>query len=190
MKIVAVIPARQWSRGTPDKNRRHYRDTEEIALTHAETALLTTDDPVIISLSCVTIVHRPESLSDGPVERAVAHALEGIDADIVVVLQPSSPSKNRGLYVGCAIGMLKNIPLATSVVSVVPWVGEPPQKACTLEGGILRVPPPWRRQDCPPAYRRDGTVYAVRAEYAKRGDLYGPRPIPLRVSLEDSITID
>ena len=134
---------------------------------------------------------------DGPLPELVQRVIRDNYAPFtflrtVVVLQPSSPSHHRRGYTWTAVQILAQQPNATSVVSVVPWVGEPPAKACYLSpDGTLTIPDaPSRRQDCPQAYRRDGTVYAVRAEYARQGDLYGPRPVPLLVTPSDSVTID
>ena len=155
------------------------------------TVLLATDDPVLVQMALGHVLHvpRPLALEDGPLEKVIAHALTDVAADLVVVLQPSSPSAKRKLYVRAALDRLERTD-ASSVISVVPWVGEPPQKAVFLANGKLHIPPALRRQDAAPAYRRDGTVYAVRGEYARKGDLYGPHPVPLLVTPADSVTVD
>jgi CMP-N-acetylneuraminic acid synthetase len=191
VKVVCVIPARQWSVGTPGKNR----DGLENALIAARQinnagVIVTTDDPMLWRVDA-TVIHRPSHLEDGDSGAVIAHAVADIQADVVVVLQPSSPTLNRAAYGSAALDRLYHDPDATSVISVVPWAGEPPQKAVYVSGGVLQIPHPVnRRQECAPAYRRDGTVYAVRMTYAKAGDLYGPRPVPLLVTPRDSVTVD
>jgi CMP-N-acetylneuraminic acid synthetase len=191
MKVVAVIPARQWSVGSPGKNRDGYLNALECALKVANAGVIvSSDDPVLWDDTRATVVKRPKHLEDGDSGPVIAHALQDVQADVVVVLQPSSPSSNRSAYCSAALLVLYDDPDATSVVSVVPWTGEPPQKAVFVTQGALEIPPPARRQDCAPAYRRDGTVYAVRMTYAKAGDLYGPHPVPLLITPRDSVTVD
>jgi CMP-N-acetylneuraminic acid synthetase len=193
MKVVAVIPARQWSRGTPGKNRDGFDSTLIAARQIANVGVIvTTDDPMLwIDEWEVTTIRRPQHLEDGESGPVIAHALQDVDADVVVVLQPSSPTLNRAEYCRAALHLLRVDPDVTSVVSVVPWGGEPPQKAVYINDGVLHIPRQFaQRQNCAPAYRRDGTLYAVRATYAKAGDLYGPRPVPLLVTPRDSVTVD
>ena len=191
MKVVAVIPARQWSVGTPGKNRDGFENALMAAQQVANAGiLLTTDDPLLWLKDGVTVITRPPDLEDGPTEAVIAHAVSDVHADAVLVLQPSSPTLCRADYCRAAIARLAADHEATSVVSVVPWGGEPPQKAVYVRGGVLMIPQIARRQDCAPAYRRDGTVYLTRLSYAKAGDLYGPRPVPLLVTPRDSVTVD
>jgi CMP-N-acetylneuraminic acid synthetase len=191
MKVVAVIPARQFSVGSPGKNRDGYINALECALKIANAGVIvTTDDPVLWDDTRATVVKRPKHLEDGDTGPVIAHALQDVHADVVVVLQPSSPTSNRSAYCSAALLVLYDDPDATSVVSVVPWAGEPPQKAVYVINGGLHIPKSLRRQDCAPAYRRDGTLYAVRATYAKAGDLYGPHPVPLLITPRDSMTVD
>lgn len=193
MKVVCVIPARMWSVGTPGKNRDGFDNALHAARAIATAGVLvSTDDPMLWEVDGATVIKRPQHLEDGDSGAVIAHALADVhDADVCVVLQPSSPTLNRASYCHAAILKLIHDPDATSVVSVVPWGGEPPQKAVYVQGGLLRIPHPvQRRQDCAPAYRRDGTLYAVRATYAKAGDLYGPRPVPLLITPRDSVTVD
>jgi len=188
MTPLIIIPARQFSRGTPGKNRRRPDVPVEWPI------VIATDDPLMADTTCPVYL-RPVG-DDGPMEALIVRVLQAHDDpahDVIVIAQADSQTVRRAHYIRRAVHALTLYPEATSVVSVVPWVGEPPQKACYLTlDGYLEVPTdaPSRRQDCAPAYRRDGTVYAVRAEYARRGDLYGPRPIPLLVTPADSVTVD
>jgi len=202
---LIIIPARQMSEGVPCKNRTHWPALMETVKALNMPAVVVTDDPWIASLCDVSMW-----LTMGPqhtVSTAVAWVLgsgvvipfdpddgitAAVDQEVVVVLQPSSPTRNRAEYVKAAISHLQLEPWASAVVSVVPWAGEPPSKACTVsENGMLVIPSsPEPRQLQPRFYRRDGTVYCVRVEYAKQGDLCGPRPIPLLIDPADSVTID
>jgi CMP-N-acetylneuraminic acid synthetase len=192
VKVACVIPARQWSRGTPGKNRDGFANALQTAIDiNTAGIIVSTDDPMLWDDPRYTLIKRPAHLEDGDSAAVIEHAVRGVQADVCVVLQPSSPTLNRADYCHAAILRLIDDPDATSVVSVVPWGGgEPPQKACFVSGGVLQIPESRRRQDCAPAYRRDGTVYAVRMTYAKAGDLYGPCPVPLLITPRDSVTVD
>lgn len=187
MTPLVIIPARQFSQGTPGKNR------VTVHVPKGYDVLVATDDPMLASGTAYPVYRRPLG-DDGPVGELVARILASalFTQGVIVVAAPSSATEHRAKYIKAAVHELTHNPEATSVVSVVPWVGEPPQKACTrTPDGYLSIPDaPSRRQDCSPAYRRDGTVYAVRAEYARQGDLYGPRPVPLLVTPSDSVTVD
>jgi CMP-N-acetylneuraminic acid synthetase len=193
MKVVAVIPARQWSIGTPGKNRDGFENALNASRIANAGVVVSTDDPFLWQRDGweVTVIKRPRHLEDGDSGAVIAHAIADVQCDVVLVLQPSSPTLNRAEYCRAALDLLAHDPDATSVVSVVPWCGEPPQKAVYVQNGVLKIPARFsRRQDCAPAYRRDGTLYAVRATYAKAGDLYGPHPVPLLITPRDSMTVD
>jgi len=193
MTPLIIIPARQMSAGVPCKNREHWE-----ALTDALRFLpdewprvVVTDDPWV-GAQDERLTHWLPMGAAHTVAGAVQYGISATSysGDGVVVLQPSSPTNRRAVYVHMALWALSRVD-CSAVVSVVPWEGEPPSKACRLsDDGALIIPPtPEARQLQQPHYRRDGTVYAVRTEYAKVGALYGPRPIPLLVDPKDSVTI-
>jgi CMP-N-acetylneuraminic acid synthetase len=202
MTPLVIVPARQLSEGRPCKNREHWtalQDCLESFRAMGWAWIVATDDPAIaidVEMPAEHVLWLPM----GPghtVAEAVRSVVdqEGLFLlhDPIVVLQPSSPTRNRPSYVLAAVEHLRTRADHSSVVSVVPWTGEPPSKACTLApDGTLIIPrvSPEPRQLQPRHYRRDGTVYAVRAEYARAGDLYGPRPCPLLIDPRDSITVD
>jgi hypothetical protein len=204
MTPLVIVPARQFSEGQPCKNREHWQALAECvtALPHDWLSIVVTDDPGLSLPARVDHIQwQPQAmwLPMGPahtVAEAVRHAADywhQLTDAVIVVLQPSSPTRNRASYALAAVEHLRAYSTASAVVSVVPWAGEPPSKACTLApDGTLVVPRdnPEPRQLQPRHYRRDGTCYVVRAEYARQGDLYGPRPIPLLIDPRDSLTID
>ena len=195
MTPLIIVPARQMSQGRPCKNRESWPALFGVVSSLSWPMVVVTDDPCVLAESLPYDAWRVW-LPMGPdhtVSQAVRYALQrGHAYEVVVVLQPSSPTRNRVEYVRSAVHLLETHPEATSVVSVVPWTGEPPSKACTLsQDGTLTIPPsPEPRQLQPQHYRRDGTVYAVRRAYAQAGDLYGPRPVPLLIHPDDSVTLD
>ena len=194
---LVVVPARQWSEGTPGKNRAHFASVVQTLdeLDATWPTLVATDDPWIVD-DChdlrLPVLIRPDN-HDGPMIDLLAWVLERLPKppDTLILLQPSSPTHQRSAYVAAAWLRYTTAPYPSSVVSVVPWQGYTPSHACHLRAdGILDVPPATRRQEAPRAYRRDGTVYVFRAEHIRDGTLYGPRPAPLLVAPADSVTID
>lgn len=195
MTPLIIVPARQFSEGRPCKNREAWPALLECVQAYGGTRILVTDDPWLWGQWEWDRIWLPM----GPAHTVATAMTLGLEwfakmtcLNPVVILQPSSPSARRTDYVRAAVHLLDSRPEASSVVSVVPWSGEPPSKACLLDSqGTLVVPPtPEPRQLQPRHYRRDGTVYAVRRQYAQAGDLYGPRPVPLLVSPDDSVTLD
>lgn len=200
---LLVVPARQFSEGHPCKNRVLWPAMTAVlsAVPEAWGIHIVTDDPWIedaasprwmVTRRPMNHLHTIAQVVQSTTNWGTYPALSVDEFTYVVVLQLSSPTRNRLMYVRVALNYLCGRPELSSVISVVPWVGEPPSKACTLaEDGTLQIPPcPEARQAQPRHYRRDGTVYAVRREYAQRGDLYGPRPIPLLIHPDDSVTVD
>jgi hypothetical protein len=198
MTPLIIVPARQLSEGRPCKNREAWPALMACltALPRAWPVVVVTDDPLLRtktgSIDHDWTWHWRHMGPTHTVAEVARVTLETWPHLIVVILQPSSPTRNRADYVRAAVHHLDAHPDHTAVVSVVPWAGEPPSKACTLSpDGTLTIPPsPEPRQAQPRHYRRDGTVYAVRADYARAGDLYGPRPVPLLVHPDDSVTLD
>jgi N-acylneuraminate cytidylyltransferase len=48
-----------------------------------------------------------------------------------------------------------------------------------------------RRQDVPPAYRRDGTIYLTRRSVVlEQRNLYGNSCVPLIIDAQESLTVD
>jgi CMP-N-acetylneuraminic acid synthetase len=167
--------------------------------------VLTTDSEAIATLgrtAGVEILRRPEELArDGtPMSAVVSHALaelerDGREYDAVALLQPTQPLRTPE-HIRAAVRLLEASPGASSIVSVVAIPPHyAPEYALRLDGRRL-VPylavgaERTRRQDVEPAYSRDGTIYLTRAEFARRGDLYGGDCRPLVISAAESINLD
>jgi CMP-N-acetylneuraminic acid synthetase len=132
-----------------------------------------------------------------PVLRHAIDALasEGWVADVIVLLQPTSPLR-RPSHVRDAVAMLRDSN-ADSVVTVVEVPRHlSPDYVMRIDGGLLQPFLPdghrvTRRQDARPAYSRDGTVYACwRRTIEQFNSLYGDRCQPLIVDAADSLSID
>jgi CMP-N-acetylneuraminic acid synthetase len=81
-----------------------------------------------------------------------------------------------------------------SVVSVVPVPEHysPDLAARIVDGRYFPMlsAPPTRRQDCCPAYVRDGTVYVIRRDVIEGGSLYGRDCRAMIVPFDESCTLD
>lgn len=156
---------------------------------------------------------RPARLAqdDTPMIDVVRHFVERIDAayqrppiDVVVLLQPTQPLR-KPEHIRAALKLLEETG-ADSVVSVVQIPAHySPDYALEINGGELRPAVgngeyDWwpridemaatRRQECKPAYSRDGTVYAIKRETIEKGSLYGDHCVPLVIPANESCNLD
>ncbi len=215
MKTLGIIPARGGSKGVPRKNIAPLGGRPLLAYT-AEAALgarrldrivLTTDDEEIAAVGrdCgleVPFLRPVELAADTsaslPVVQHAVQMLErdGYRPDAICLLQPTHPLRQSGL-IDAAIQLLE-IEAADSVVTVVPVPVEhhPRWVYCPTADGSLRLAmgdpePVSRRQDLPPAFCREGSVYVVRRDVVIEGQsLYGKRTVGLPVDPEESVNID
>src|SRR5262249_36503767 len=136
---------------------------------------------------------------DVPMLPVLQHAVEmleadGFSADIVVLLQPTSPLR-RGEHIDGAVTWLQRAG-GDSVVSVVEVPHQfNPTAVMRIEEGLLKPflegPTATRRQDKPRVYARNGpAVLATRVQVIKEGSLYGLQSWPLGMSPEDSLDVD
>lgn len=204
MKTLALIPARAGSKGVPGKNTRLFCGLPLIAwainvgLETCDRTVVSTDGEDISALAWqygVGVVIRPAELAtdEAPMLPVIQHALaaEEDKPDVVVLLQPTSPLRTAE-NVRAALRLLEEQD-ATSVVSLRPIPAHmSPDYAVRLVDGRWVAPATrlTRRQDCRPAYYRDGTVYAIRRWVIEEGDLYGSMPVPLIIPAAESCTID
>lgn len=200
MRVLGIVPARGGSKGIPGKNVRPLGGKPLLVHT-AEAALaarrltrvvLTTDDEGIaeIGRGCGLEVPflRPAELAmdDTPTLPVLQHVVTALEKtgdrfDAVCLLQPTSPFRRAGDIDGC-IELLETAGL-DAVVSVLPVPPEHnPHWVYFRDGdGLLRLAtgedqPIPRRQELPPAFHRDGSVYVTRRNVLMEGNsLYGKR---------------
>jgi CMP-N-acetylneuraminic acid synthetase len=213
LKILGIIPARGGSKGIPNKNLALLCGRPLLAYTadavkqsrKLTRTIVSTDDERIaecakaLGLEVPFMRPAPLAADDAPMLPVVQHALEamtkdGFDADMVVLLQPTSPLR-RGEHIDAAIDWLERT-AADSVVSVVEVPHQfNPTSVMRLDEGLLKPfldgPTATRRQDKPRLFARNGpAVLAVRAAVVRGGSLYGERSWPLGMSAEDSLDVD
>jgi CMP-N-acetylneuraminic acid synthetase len=146
---------------------------------------------------------RPANLAqdDTPMLPVVRHALRwiaviGESYDAVCLLQPTNPLRKPEDIDGC-IDLLETTD-ADAVVTVqsVPTEHNPHWVYFKREDGLLTLStgesnPVPRRQDLPPAFHREGSVYAVRYEVVMvANSLYGKRLAGYAIDPGRSVNID
>jgi CMP-N,N'-diacetyllegionaminic acid synthase len=213
MNVLAVIPARGGSKGIPHKNLADvagrpllaYTAGAALAAKRLTWVIVSTDDPAIADaarqLGLDVPFMRPAALAadDSPMLPVLQHAVKamrecGFTADVVVLLQPTSPLR-RSEHIDAAVDLLERSG-ADSVVSVVDVPHQfNPVSVLHLDGDRLRPfidgPLVTRRQDKPRVVARNGpAVVAVRTSVIEGGSLYGDDCRALMMNSADSLDID
>jgi len=198
MKVLGLIPARGGSKGVPGKNIKPLAGIPliEYAIAAAlNSKLLTnvvvsTDSPDIARISekagAEVPFIRPDYLAtdDSATIDLVIHAVDflhdtGRDYEAICLLQPTSPFRPDGFIDKAVKKFIKSG--SDSLITVLPlpekfnphWIFEISStdslRLATGEDKIIK-----RRQDLPPAYYRDGSIYLTRISVIKEmHSLYG-----------------
>jgi CMP-N-acetylneuraminic acid synthetase len=215
MRTVGIITARGGSKGIPRKNLKLLAGkpllvwTVEAALQATKLArvILSTDDDEIADIGRTAGIDvpfmRPRELAldTTPSLPVLQHAANWLDDahdpyQAIVLLQPTSPLRTAATIDGC-VALLERSG-ADSVMTVIPipaehnphWVYvRDASGALTLVTGEKE--PIARRQDLPPAFCRDGSVFVVRREVlVERSSLYGDRTVGYVVNPASTVDID
>ena len=191
-----MIPARGGSKGVPGKNKKllsgkpliQYSIEAALAATAVTTVLVSTDDEEIAAISRVAGAEVPFlrpvelALDTTPTLPAVIHALEfyklqGVLYDAVCLLQPTSPLRGSGDIDNAINTFIAKQTDSLISVREVPHQFNPHwvlmEKNGTLCWSTGEKQPISRRQDLPPAYYRDGSIYLTKTEVLYNGSLYG-----------------
>lgn len=188
--VLAVIPARGGSKGIPGKNIKTIAGKPLLAWTieHARAARLvdrvvvSTEDPKIAAVARrwgAEVLERPKALATDRADTlpVLQHALRRCPADVLVVLQCTSPVRSKGLVDRCVAKFLRT--RADSLGTVYP--------DRSYEYGV-EMP---RRQEIRPRLVDNGNVYVNKARLVlERGDRYGKRIATLQTTREESFEID
>jgi CMP-N-acetylneuraminic acid synthetase len=212
--VLGVVIARGGSKGLPGKNLRPL-DGRPLVVHTIEAALgcealtrtvLSTEDPAILAAGrragCPVPFVRPAALAgdrSSTVDVAL-HAVdwlaehEGFATDVVVVLPATAPLR-RAEHIRGAIAVLREDQGAEAVVAVTE-PDYPPYWMLTVEDGRLR----WlfaegarvdHRQDLPPAYRPNGSIYAIHVPVLRAQRTFYPRvTAPYVMPRDASVNID
>ena len=215
MKVLGLIPARGGSKGVPRKNIRFlagkpllaYTAEAALAATRLTRIVLSTDDEEIaeVGRSCgieVPFLRAAELAEDAtptlPVVQHAVHFLEsrGDRFDAICLLQPTNPLRQASDIDGC-IELLERAGADTvfTMLSVPPehnphWVYfQNADGSLRLSTGEAAPIP--RRQELPPAYHREGSVYVARRDVVmKQNSLYGAKVLGFEIERSRSVNID
>lgn len=220
MKTLGVITARGGSKGIPGKNLKPLAGRPLMAYTiesaqasHAfDRLILSTDDPAIADYArregCEVPFMRPAELGrDETIHLSVMeHAVKwmrdhaGYVSDAVMILQPTSPLR-RPQDIRAATRLLAESG-ADSVVSVSEVSPHHhPMRALRVDrdgNAVLFVTGEPvrrrinRRQDLPPAFAMNGSIYLFRTElmFGAEPTLYGDRTVVLHTPAPYGLSID
>ncbi len=187
--ILGVIPARGGSKGLPGKNIKDMVGKPLIAWT-IESAkksklldkfIVSTEDAKIAEISKkygAEVLKRPKELSTDTATTwdVLKHVLQKIPADIVVILQCTSPVRNDDLIDKCIQKFLDT-------------------GADSLATGHMLKIFEWntyfkRRQDLKPYFHDDGNVYVLKADLIKNDAIWGKKLEKVIVDKEQTFEID
>ena len=209
-----MVVARGGSKGLPGKNVLPLCGKPLIVYTieAARTArtlhrtILSSDDAEIIAVAraagCAVPFVRPAELA-GDRSSTVDVALHAIDwlerqeswrADVVVLLPATAPLRRAEHIDGAVARLLEDS--RTDAVVAVTEADYPPYWMLSIDDGRLRwlFPEGARadhRQELPPAYRPNGSIYAIRAATLRAQRTFYPHETAAYVmAREDSVNID
>lgn len=189
MKILGITPARGGSKGIPRKNLKSLAGKPLLAWTveHAlQSKLLTdfvvsTEDPEIAKTARdlgAAVIDRPAELATDNADSfpVLAHAVAKRPAELIVMLQCTSPVRSTGLIDRCVEAFLESG--ADCLGAVVPDKNFPFGKMMP------------RRQEMEARNLDIGSVYVYKSELILSGDPYGKSQAVYRVSREEAVEID
>lgn len=212
MKILALVPARGGSKGLPGKNIKPLKGLPLIGWSIraaqesrvADRLLVSTDSPEIARAAEALGVKvpwlRPAELAqdNSPSIDFVLHALdmlkkEGYEPDAVLLLQPTSPFRSPD-SIRRAVKTYEESK-TESLVSVSPAKQHPWScyflKEGRLERAVKDAPEVLRRQDLPPAYAPDGSIYITSPRFLReRRGFHGPETAGFLTPAGEEVDID
>ncbi|MGH9945859.1 MAG: cytidylyltransferase domain-containing protein [Pyrinomonadaceae bacterium] len=215
MRVLGIIPARGGSKGVPRKNIKELCGRPLLAYT-AESAknskrltrtILSTEDKEIADVGRAFGVDipfiRPQELAqdDTPTFDVVLQAVNELESrgefyDAICLLQPTNPLR-RAEDIDRCIELLETSG-ADSVISVLPvpdtynpkwvyWQNEHGE----MELSTGESSPVTRRQDLPPAFHREGSIYVTRRNVLDDyGNLYGTKVHGYELESQYCVNID
>ena len=214
-RVLGLIPARGGSKGIPHKNIRplggrpllEYTAKSALAAGRLSRVVLSTEDSEVAEIGrrCGLEVPfmRPVDLAQDatPSLPVVQHALRWLEEhgdrfDAVCVLQPTTPLREAGEIDACIALLEESGADAVVTVRRVPDEFNPHWTYLRDAHGYLRLytgqaAPMPRRQDLPPAFHRDGSVYVTRRDVVlDRSSLYGDCLVGYAVDDRPCVNID
>lgn len=188
-KIIGITPARGGSKGIYRKNIKMIAGKPLIAWTIEKSFksklidqyVVSTEDKEIAKIATdynAKVIMRPSELATDKslVIDTLKHVLDQIPAEIVVMLEPTSPIRNNGLIDKCIQRFIDT-------------------EADSLATGFICKYTPFgstakRRQDIEGFFYPDGCLYIFKSELIYSGDLFGKKKEMVYTSREENIEID
>jgi CMP-N-acetylneuraminic acid synthetase len=215
INILGIVTARGGSKGIPGKNIRLLCGkpllwyTAKAALTSRllTRVVLSTDDERVaeVGLRCGLEVpfRRPADLArdDTPTLPVLQHAVrymeeQGDRYDAICLLQPTHPLRTAQQIDACIELFAVSGADAVMTVLAVPEKHNPHWVYFTDQDGHLRlstreVDPIPQRQQLPPAYHREGSIYITRRDVLiRQNTMYGQRVMGFLLDQSQTINID
>ena len=208
-KTLIIIPARKGSKGVVDKNIREFKGKPLIKYTidfaienkKEDIVCLSTNDNRIIELynqiKDLDILKRPEQLSrdNSGMSEVIKHALDYYESKqlifhYILLLQPTSPLRNKEDYKNLTESMKKDFDMVVSVCES----KENPYFSLYEEnnfGYLSRSKPSnyANRQECPKVYKFNGAFYLIKAKAFKEFGLHGIKKIS-KITMPEKRSID
>ncbi|MBL7813070.1 MAG: acylneuraminate cytidylyltransferase family protein [Bacteroidetes bacterium] len=184
MRILTMIAARRDSKGIPGKNWKmlggrpliSWSIEAALEVSNAEDICISTNSQEVIDIARNTYgldvpFVRPEHLSsDTSTSReAILHAIDyyrdtlGKHYDALLQLQPTAPFRTKAQIEGC-IHLFKNRQPEMVMSAYIPNLNPYYNLYSEDENGYIgrAIPSPYiRRQDCPPVYALNGSIYVM-----------------------------
>lgn len=184
--IIAIIPARGGSKGVPRKNIRLLNNKPLVAYTteaalgskYIDRVIVSTEDAEIAKIAKdygAEVIMRPEELAtdSSPAEPVLEHVVsylkeaEGYQADVIVLLQPTSPLRNsQHIDEALEIFFNKGYGSLLSVCSSHIFLWRTGKDGVYPLNYDFKNRP--RRQDREPEYRENGAIYITKCDILMR----------------------
>jgi CMP-N,N'-diacetyllegionaminic acid synthase len=208
-KVLFIIPARGGSKVIPSKNIKELNGKPLICYSIDIARNFAEDKDICVSTDSEEIIRvvrnynldvpfvRPARLAtdESPTQDTIKHALEfyeskGINYDIVVILQPTSPFRKKEHVADALAKFNKNIDMVVSVCET----DANPYFVLFEEdksGFITRSKKGnfHRRQDCPKVWRVNGAVYVINAVSLKNQLIADFKKI-VKSEMEEKFSVD
>ncbi|MBF0385930.1 MAG: acylneuraminate cytidylyltransferase family protein [Candidatus Omnitrophica bacterium] len=189
LKYLGVIPARGGSKSIPRKNIKKIAGKPLIAWTieaakkskRVDDFIVSTEDDEIAEVSRkfgAKVLPRPKNLATDTATTlsVLQQVLKEIPAENIVLLQPTSPARSKGLIDKCIKeferGKFDN--LGTGFICKF------------MEYGSYSK----RRQELKGFFYDDGNVYVIKADLIKNGKMFGEKVGRIFTSREENVEID
>lgn len=210
MKVLAVIPGRAGSKGVPGKNVRPFHGKPLLCYSIESALESELIDTIVVSSDGNHILNVAESYEGVKLhKRAAKHAsdvspiadtliqilAQEQQVDYLVLLQPTSPLRT-GKQIDEAIRLLEARPKANSVISVIRMDDIHPARMYWKGGKDILSPimkefVELRRQEIPPAFYRNGSIYVTRAQaLLKHRSVMVPPNCAYEMSIQTWLNID